>query len=409
MNRAAPQAEIRMEEPVEEGAGLRLGAVFEAPGARESVWFRFPAAVAGRVRPGADPFLLALLFPAMIAGLPVRVRGRVSPTLLRNVEEYMAIWGMWRPDRYRPVPVAADEEAEPPPPRGPATAAMAFSGGLDSACTAWRHRRGLAGRRTRDVEAGVFVHGFDIPLEQPDVYERARRRNDETLRSVGVETIPLATNFRSLGAEWEESHGTGLAACLALFAGRYGEGLIASSMPYSAPVVAWGSLAVADRFLSTRYFEIVNDGSELTRIDKARIVSDWPEALRGLRVCWKGRQLDTNCCACEKCIRTILEFRAAGVPRPGGFPRDVSDEEIRRTSMVDRASVHCFRRVVDAARHRGVGRESWVQAAEEAIARCAPSGGPGGIPAAPDGGPTDGRGRVRRLWRSVAGAFGARR
>jgi len=180
------------------------------------------------------------------------------------------------------------------------------------------------GRRTRNLQAGVFVHGFDIPLTDPSSYERAARRNAETLRSVGVELISVATNYRGLHTDWRDSHGAALASCLALWAGHFDTGLIAASGPYDVPALRWGSTPVADRLLSSRGFEIAHDGADLTRLDRARILGEWPEALRNLRVCWEGDPPDVNCCSCEKCIRTILEFRTVGLKLPSCFPRDVT-------------------------------------------------------------------------------------
>lgn len=110
----------------------------------DRLWFAVPAALTPHVTDTADPFLAGLIFRCMGRGLPVRVHGRVSPTLLAGLEEYMEIFSSWRPHELRPVAITADDEREPEPPAEPGRALMAFTGGLDSCHTAWRHKTGHA-------------------------------------------------------------------------------------------------------------------------------------------------------------------------------------------------------------------------------------------------------------------------
>jgi hypothetical protein len=141
--------------------------------------------------------------------------------LLSNLEEFHPLGGRGGhlPDRD-----SADREEA-----APARAHRrrdGFFGGADSAFTAWRHRRGQPGRQGRDLQAGVLVHGFDIPLGQEGVFARAAGRAREMLASLGMDLIPVATNFREQGGRWEHTYGTGLVSCLMLLQGRFREGLV---------------------------------------------------------------------------------------------------------------------------------------------------------------------------------------
>jgi hypothetical protein len=50
-------------------------------------------------------------------------------------------------------------------------------------------------------------------------------------------------------------------------------------------------------------------------------VASSPLALQTLRVCWRSKELQYNCCWCEKCIRTMLCLYVAGVlDRCSAFP-----------------------------------------------------------------------------------------
>ena len=149
------------------------------------------------------------------------------------------MWHHWRPERYANVGLAADRETSGAPRDGGAIAL--FSGGLDSVYTLYRRRQGLVGPRARNVAAALMVLGFDIPLEDLDQFPAAAAASRRMTESLGVPLWTMHTNFRALTRQWEDAHGTALAACLHLFAGRHGLGVIAASTfwkPLNAP---WGS------------------------------------------------------------------------------------------------------------------------------------------------------------------------
>jgi len=335
------------------------------------LWYRIPAEFKDWVTDRADPFVLGFLFPAMQTGRPVLVRGTVSPSLLRNLEEFMAVWQAWRPDRYRQVEIIPDQEEEAAEKRGRRDAVMPFSGGVDSCFTAWRHRKALAGRRSTNLTAGVFIHGFDIPLRRSRSFDLSQRRNEELLGSIGMTLIPLATNFRDLPVSWADSHAAALVSSLTLFGKRFSRIVVASSEPYVSFVTGkiWGSNPLTDRMLSSDRLKVIYDGAEYSRIEKIQSMSDWPEALRFLRVCWEGKEKHENCCRCVKCIRNILIFRALGKGLPPCFPRDASDDDIRKLSVKGTFSQIDFTDVMEMAMSKGYGEASWVTAMREALGR----------------------------------------
>ncbi|WP_375515647.1 hypothetical protein [uncultured Nostoc sp.] len=144
----------------------------------------------------------------------------------------------------------------------PKRAISAFSGGLDSCFTAFRHSRGKCGRSQRPLEAGLMVHGFDIPLFEQESFDRAVQKSKLTLASLGLELIPMATNFRDFKQNWEDTHGIAVASCLMLLQGGYSIGLIPSSDPYHAVDLSWGwgSNPLTDPLLSSSTFPIIHDG-----------------------------------------------------------------------------------------------------------------------------------------------------
>jgi len=345
-------------------------ALEDAQGTRTRGWYQVPDGLGAAFTESCDPFVIAALFIAMQTPATLRVHGAVSASLLKNLEEFQAIWHTWKPVRYQPVEILAESEQEGDAAAKQANgsaAVMAFSGGLDSSFTALRHRTGLAGRQTEDLQAGVLLHGFDIPLKNEAAFAVALERSRLMLDSLGMETIPMATNLRGLGGDFNDCHGAILASSLAVLQKRFSVGLIADSAPYQVMLQRWslpyGSNIISDRYLSSNSFQVMMDGAGYYRFDKARALAQWPEAMANIRVCL-GHNPDRrvrNCCKCEKCIRNILIFRVLGLGLPACFPKDVSDGQILRMSYTTPQRFANYSRILEEARRRGI-RASWVRA-----------------------------------------------
>jgi predicted O-methyltransferase YrrM len=337
-----------------------------AKGGNCDLWYRVPATHKTDLAQSSDHFLLGTIFLAMQNQADLVIHGTVSPSLLRNLEEFQKAWECWLPQRYKKIEVSAEKEKEESVSHAGNDAVAAFSGGVDSIFTVFRHRTGSCGRLRRDIRLGVMVHGFDIPLNQPQVFDRALRRSALLLDSVGVETVAVTTNFRDLGLSWEDCYGAALASCLVLFQGHFSCGLKGSGEPYQSLVLPWASNPVTDYLLSTGSFQIIHDGAGFTRTEKVRDIACWPEAMKLLRVCWQGQQLDRNCGSCEKCVRTILNFRVNGLALPECFEHDVTDKQILTLRKLNPTQLGELRQILSAARKAAM-TASWVSALEQCI------------------------------------------
>ncbi len=350
--------------------GTAAVALDEDTGGRSRLWYRIPSSHVGLLSDTLDPYVVAALFKAMGEGSDLVVHGAVSPSLLRNLQEFMEVWAHWQPDKYRRIVIKPDEEREPQRPGESTKALAAFSGGVDASFTVYRHKKGLAGRLTRNVVAGVMAHGFDIPLEDHDAFTLALHKAGLILGSIGLDLIPVVTNFREINAKWyyTETHGAGVASCLLLLQGGYSYGLIGSTEPYNSLVIPWGSNPITDRMLGSDSFTIIHDGAAYTRSEKIRTIAQWPEALKYLRVCWQGEHKDRNCGQCEKCIRTILNFRVLGVDLPECFERDVSDSQILRMRNLGSVPLAYLEEILATAKNREL-EGSWIKALQTCITR----------------------------------------
>jgi len=360
-----PQIHVYPIEATEKGGELTLGAFVEMPAAtptdRQSLWYRLPSEHISDITTSSDPFVLALLCPAMQAPADLVVHGQVSPSLLRHLDEFQSAWALWRPDIYTKIEILADTEMESPK-VGESRAITAYSGGVDSNFTIFRHRSLPASRQTLNLQAALFVHGFDITLRKQDDFERVCLNVKPMLDSLGVTLIPIATNQKKLAGGWHDSHGISIASALSLFQGGFNTGLIPSTYPYNRLYLPHGSNPVTDWLCSSTAFEIQHDGAGWSRFDKVRILNEWPELRQHLRVCLVGERKDRNCGKCEKCIRTILCFRLWGFPLPPCFDRDVTDAEILRVRFKADYIYKEWTDMLACARRNGV-KASWLRAA----------------------------------------------
>jgi hypothetical protein len=289
----------------------------------------------------------------------VRIVGApVASSLLANLDRFMEVWRAWR--GYGVVAVHADEEKVAPTP-GPGL--VSFSGGIDSAYSAWRHTTGRAGAQTIELGAGVFVHGFDIPLDDAEGFRGALARSRRMLESVGLACRPVTTNVRDVLVDWEEGHGLAMAAVLNLLRDGSDVGVIASSGTYDLPFLVWGSTPLTDPLLSSDSFRIVHDGCGATRFEKLEALTQWDEAMENLRFCWAGPRRDRNCGRCRKCTTVAALFRILDV-EPRCFDHCPSADEItrqfRREGPMDGFSRLYSRVTYEAAVAHDVD-EAWVR------------------------------------------------
>jgi hypothetical protein len=349
---------------------LELAATVEASGCEPArLWYRVPADWEASISDTADTFIVGALFLLMRLGRDVRVHGDVSPSLLSGVDEFQAAWSIWRPWKYRKVEISADREVETGSEGTREQAISGFSGGVDSSFTAYRHVRGVGLRRSMPLRAGVMVHGFDIPLNEPEVFKRAQAKAARQIGNLGLALIPVTTNYRTLDVEWTDAFGSAVASVLMLFQKTFGTGLIAQGVPYHCyHHIVEGSNPLTDPLLSSDSFRVIPDGAAFQRMDKIEVLSGWAEGLESLRVCWQGQEKDRNCCRCEKCIRNILTFRALGLGLPPCFEHDVSDEQIRGLRSLKEIIISVgYEPIVRLAERAGQGKQSWIRAIRAAI------------------------------------------
>lgn len=310
------------------------------------VYFRFtnaPKVILDR----ADPFVIGFLAAAMTLGEDLEVRGPVDSELISQIEsEIMPLLHRWFP-ALQFVELRAPERISPPAWPAGRSHVSTFSAGLDSMYTAARNRSRL--------DYVLAVHGFDIFMFRPRLWQVVLDRIEASAEVFGLPVLKVETNLRIVsqfemirtrkGRFDPEIYRIGPNGPIGAFLAAVGRCMepfcsdfsIASALPYEK-TKPLGTHPLLDPKWSTSAQRVLHDGCEAGRIEKlAWLKREAPETLNTLRVCHHAPDKSLNCSRCEKCLRTMCEARLGGLEEtdiPFTWPIDL--DRIKRLNPSDR-------------------------------------------------------------------------
>jgi hypothetical protein len=271
------------------------------------IWFRFPAEYSNGDL-DASPFLPGLLVTSMWWNENLVIDTPVSARLLANVDEAMAMYRCLFPAL--PV-IGVSAPAHELVPGAGATACL-FSRGLDSWYSVLKNLDKPDQRRPPLTHV-VYVPSIDF-MYGDENRARSIAATRQAAADVGCELVLLETNLRHFTEQfqhWGFTFGGGLAAMALALGARFSHVLLGATFPISVTNIS-GSHVALDPLWSTERTAVVHDGAEATRIDKARLLADHPEALRNLKICFAA-DTPRNCGRCDKCLITMMDLHVAGV------------------------------------------------------------------------------------------------
>jgi hypothetical protein len=309
------------------------------------VYFR---STTGPVSDSIEPFLIAGLVAAMKDGRPLRPADPTTPQLLRNITHAQKVLTLFD-DSLETVPIQAGERpARVISGRG---VGCFFSGGVDSFFTLFKHRN--------EITTLILVHGFDFSVDEHVYRERVSSAAQAVARSLNKQLIEIETNYRAFSdavAPWGEVYcGLALAGVAHFLSPQLQRVYVPSSHSY-ADLFPWGSHPALDPLWSNEEIEIVHDGCEASRIQKVCAIAPEELALRHLRVCLVTSPDSYNCGRCEKCIRTMIGLRIAGVTSAPTLP--ILDlRRVSRLSDADTNTSSFLHENYRAAKKAGADRE----------------------------------------------------
>ena len=292
-------------------------------------FFEFPVEFQNLVADTADPFVPALLVPALERGEPLEIVPPVSPRLVARLPRIVdTLISLFPAFRRAPVVLHAKQSADVP--TGTLVATL-FSSGVDSFYTLLKGLRPETDPALRPTHL-LFIQGHEQRLGETSGSAETVSGIHEVARETGTGVISGFTNLRALfGLNYEVYYQGALLAASALALSRGVRRLIVSSTFTYNQLRPWGSHPLLDELWSTETMEIIHDGAEARRVDKiGRIVGRHPLALKHLRVCLDNQESPRNCGHCKKCARTMMALELIGaIGNTNMFPR-ISRQELAR-------------------------------------------------------------------------------
>ena len=209
--------------------------------------------------------------------------------------------------------------------------AQLFSGGLDAFHTL------LSNIEKKPLLVSVW--GADIAPDNAKAWSVVEKHIKETTEQFSLDATVIRSNLRELntnklyireelkksGDGWWHGfhHGIGMLSLVAPLAYVYGlTTLFIASSFTEKDRVPCSSDPKTDNFVRFCGCSVFHYGYESNRQDKTQLICEYAKEHHQdipVRVCWESTD-GKNCCMCEKCYRTMLEFFAEGEdPRRFGF------------------------------------------------------------------------------------------
>jgi hypothetical protein len=331
------------------------------------IWFEVEDPLAPDLSDTANPWLIVMLLFALETGGEIETDLPADPLLLENLYGLIQLWRHWYPD-LKPVTIRATPAA---PAISPSRTASFFSGGVDAWFTALRHSNIPGIPSVGHVDDFLTVWGFNIRIGDAAEFARMKAMLQPGAAALGKPFIEIATNLRENKSFWMRRWGPiGFAAALAAAAlileKRYKKVLIASGVRLQ-DLVPYGSHPITNPLFSTSCLTVVLDGSPFSRAEKTALIAKSRIALNELKVC-NAVRLSTNCCACEKCYRSMATLEALGMlGQCDSFPKGFSLEALSNIYIGTKMTADFFVEIrALAERH---GRKDLVNAIDKSFSR----------------------------------------
>ena len=293
---------------------------------------------AGDISCNPHAFLVGCLLPAMHFGEKrIFMDSEICPFLQEGLQTVMALIKEWSSGAYKPLKIDVKTSTALRPFRENRRAALFLSGGIDSLSALRINKKNYPEQHPGSIKDCLLIHGFDIGGVvkrgmKYHVFERAKASLSDVAKDAKITLIPLYTNIRHLCDErdlWlEKFFGAVLASAGHAFDLRLNLVYIAAS--YDIPNLApCGSHPLLDPEYSSYELRIRHRDTQLSRLDKLRIVADWDVAFQNFRVCLANVEDRLNCGKCEKCVRTMTELVAIGaLHKTSAFEEDDVSPEL---------------------------------------------------------------------------------
>jgi len=318
----------------------------------ERLWFRVSSRFQDGVTERSDSFLLAMLPVAMALGEELEIKGTVSSRLVFGLRDYQQILHTWWPKHFSVIDVKYSETFDGANRQRPKAVGATFSGGVDSFFTLHRHRGSNEVLPEYRLTHCLMIDGFDndVDLGHTGLFKALCDVYEPMLSDQGIQLVVVQTNiqkFRLAAMARSNLHFTfvlPLVSAAMVLGDLFARFYIPASYQYRN-LTPDGSHPMLDHLLSTDTMQIIHDGATASRVEKTIAIAGWPDTHSRLRVCFQGARYDPqrkifkNCGTCEKCVRTMIPLKAAGLlSNFSTFPVHLAVKNIQRIRFLSTSS-----------------------------------------------------------------------
>ncbi len=275
----------------------------------KELWFKFPAEYQDAVSDRTESFFSTLFLLGMHLNEDVEIRGEVSPLLAKNIHSLADKFLQVRKKHihrinydFKSLKISDTNITRD-------IRLSSFSAGADSFYAFWSHHFPKKSQHPTNLTHGLFIHGFDIFLQNGEYYQNLFSEYRTQFTKWGLSLIKCSTNaysFYQFRVPWEYAHIPTLAGVAMVLGNRVSNyiqpGNLVTDLSQPGSESAWVHL------LSTESTQISAHAEELTRLKKLEQMIDWLPLQNHLRACLRmnntmGKKV---CDRCEKCLTTSL-------------------------------------------------------------------------------------------------------
>ncbi|MBW3021068.1 hypothetical protein KY334_07265 [Candidatus Woesearchaeota archaeon] len=313
---------------------IRISSYIEIETKKEfsnTLWYEFDKEYEKYISKSLNGFLSAMIMFAMYLNEDIKVKGKISPKLAYGLKELQGYFNFWYPKKFNKIEIISEGyEVKKENPKG---VMCTFSGGADAFYTLWKHLPRNEPNPHNQITHCLIIDGFAVPRSEKmnKSYEIIKESYQKLISKLGLKFVFVKTNladFYHRRIPPASIDGPVLSVVPQLLDKLISRFHIPSCLSYSQ-ILPRGSNAITNQLLSTEELSITIHGSDKSRAEKILEIIKWPETYNHLRVCWDDFGV-SNCCECEKCIRTMIVLKTAGVlNKCKTFPKPLTRKKIR--------------------------------------------------------------------------------
>lgn len=313
----------------------------------------------------ASPFVATMLIPAMKKGEGIEIVGNTVSTLfLSHLDLLQKQLNRWNKE-FKKIAIVAKVK---PDTKKKGELGEFFTGGVDSFYTYLKLKK-----QKKKVQNFLFVHGFDIELENTSFFKSVKKSIEKIGEEEGVRTITLQTNAKKIVEkyiEWDWGHGGALAGVALLLRNKISHVYIAGALRHDQ-LFPYGTHPKIDPLWGTERLILTHDGNEYDRLDKVtHVVGKSPLALKHLRVCNQNLKGKYNCSHCFKCLWTMMTLECAdALRRSQTFDHEIDLEAVKRMRYTFERNYHLAGKRVIGHLRKEKRRKDLIEAVEISLKR----------------------------------------